>query len=170
VSHPVINLNPPPIDGAQYRNVLGHFLTGVTIITAIDPESGAPVGMAASSFTSVSLDPALVLFCAGNSSSSWPKIRAAGAYCVNILGAEQETLSRQFSSPGDKFAGVGWRKEITGAPVFNEALAWIDCTIHEVVDAGDHCVVIGAVHALGSRDHGGPLGYYRGGYGNFGQN
>lgn len=89
---------------------------------------------------------------------------------MNILGAENETLSRQFSRPGDKFAGVGWRKEVTGAPVFADALAWIDCTIHEIVEAGDHAVVIGAVKALGSRDHGGPLGYYRGGYGNFGQN
>jgi 3-hydroxy-9,10-secoandrosta-1,3,5(10)-triene-9,17-dione monooxygenase reductase component len=170
VSQPSALPTPQPIDGAQYRHVLGHFLTGVTIITAIDPETGTPVGLAASSFTSVSMDPALVLFCAGNSSSSWPKIRAAGSYCVNILGAEQETLSRQFSRPGDKFAGVGWRTEATGAPVFTDALAWIDCTIHEVVEAGDHCVVIGAVQALGSRDHGGPLGYYRGGYGNFGQN
>jgi flavin reductase (DIM6/NTAB) family NADH-FMN oxidoreductase RutF len=59
---------------------------------------------------------------------------------------------------------------MTGAPVFNDALAWIDCTIHEIVEAGDHAVVIGAVAALGSRDQGGPLGYYRGGYGNFGQN
>jgi 3-hydroxy-9,10-secoandrosta-1,3,5(10)-triene-9,17-dione monooxygenase reductase component len=169
VSQPAANPNFPPIDGAQYRNVLGHFLTGVTIITAIDPETGEPVGLAASSFTSVSMNPALVLFCAGNGSSTWPKIRAAGTYCVNILGEEQETLSRQFSRPGDKFAGVGWRKEVTGAPVFNDALAWIDCTIHEVVNAGDHCVVIGAIAALGSRDHGGPLAYYRGGYGNFGQ-
>lgn len=170
VIQPAATPAPLLIDGAQYRHVLGHFLTGVTIITAIDPETGLPVGLAASSFTSVSMEPALVLFCAGISSSSWPKIRAAGSFCVNILGAEHETISRQFSRPGDKFAGVGWRAESTGAPVFSDALAWIDCTIHEVVKAGDHAVVIGSVCALGARDHGGPLGYYRGGYGNFGQN
>ena len=88
---------------------------------------------------------------------------------MNILGEEQETLSRQFARPGNKFEGVGWRTEITGSPVFTDALAWIDCTIREVVDAGDHVVVIGSVQALGARDHGGPLAYYRSGYGNFGQ-
>ena len=159
----------PVIDGAQFRHVLGHFLTGVTIITAIDPETDGPVGLAASSFTSVSLDPPLVLFCAGKNSSTWPRIQAAGSYCVNILGDDQEVLSRQFSGKGDKFAGVGWRKGQSGSPVLESALAWIDCTIDSEVDGGDHVIVVGRVQEMGARDHGGPLAYFRGGYGVFGQ-
>ena len=159
----------PVIDGAEFRHVLGHFLTGVTIITATDPDTNAPVGLAASSFTSVSLDPPLVLFCAGKSSSTWPRIQAAGSYCVNILGDDQEVLSRQFSGKGDKFAGVGWRKGASGSPVLEASLAWIDCVIDSEVDAGDHVIVVGRVQELGAKDHGGPLGYFRGGYGLFGQ-
>ena len=158
----------PSIDDAEYRHVLGHFLTGVTIITAIDPATGSPVGLAASSFTSVSMDPPLVLFCPGKSSSSWPKIQAAGHYCVNVLGADSETLSRTFSSKvADKFEGVSWHAGPSGSPILGEALAWIDCSMHAEVDAGDHIVALGRVLALGANDVGAPLGYYRGGYGRF---
>jgi len=156
----------PDIDGDQFRHVLGHFLTGVTIITSIDPDTGGPVGLAASSFTSVSMDPPLVLFCAGKSSSTWPRISASGRYCVNILGHDHEHLSRQFSSKGDKFAGVAWHRGTSGSPVFDDALAWIDCVMHQEVDGGDHVIAIGRVVELGDRGHGGPLAYYRGGYGN----
>ena len=159
----------PVIDGAQFRHVLGHFLTGVTIITATDATSGEPVGMAASSFTSVSLDPPLVLFCAGKNSSTWPRIQAAGNYCVNILGDDQEVLSRQFAGKGDKFSGVGWRKGPSGSPVIESALAWIDCRIESEVDAGDHVLVVGRVLDMGAKDNGGPLAYFRGGYGIFGR-
>ena len=156
------------IDAAAYRHVMGHFPTGVTIITAVDPDDGSPVGLAASSFTSVSMDPPLVLFCAGNHSSSWPRIQRAGSYCVNIVGADHEWISRQFSSKvPDKFANVGWRTESSGAPVLNDAHAWIDCVIHEEVAAGDHVLVVGRVVALGAAEDGGPLAYYRGAYGQF---
>lgn len=160
-----MNDSNPVVDGQKFRHVLGHFLTGVTIITSVDVETGEPVGLAASSFTSVSMDPPLVLFCAAKSSSTWPKIAASGRYCVNILASDHEHLSRQFSSKGDKFAGVAWRTDATGAPVFDDALAWIDCTIHSEFDGGDHVIVVGRVMALGDRGHGGPLAYYRGGYG-----
>ena len=155
------------IDGALYRQVLGHFLTGVTVISAIDPDSDEPVGMAASSFTSVSMDPAFVLFCAATSSSTWPRIQAAGAYCVNVLASDQERVSRQFSSKGDKYANVSWHVGASGSPVFDDALAWIDCKIHAIHEAGDHVIVVGAVVGLGSSDAEGPLAYYRGGYGAF---
>jgi 3-hydroxy-9,10-secoandrosta-1,3,5(10)-triene-9,17-dione monooxygenase reductase component len=158
----------PAIDSGEYRHVMGHFLTGVTIITAIDPETNNPVGLAASSFTSVSMDPALVLFCAGKSSSSWAKIQAAGNYCVNILAASDEALCRTFASKSaDKFEGVGWERGPSGSPILDASLAWIDCSMHEEVDAGDHIVAIGRVLALGARDTTGPLAYYRGGYGRF---
>jgi flavin reductase (DIM6/NTAB) family NADH-FMN oxidoreductase RutF len=158
----------PEIASADFRHVLGHFLTGVTIITATDPDTGEPVGLAASSFTSVSMDPPLVLFCAGKTSSSWARIHEAGVFCVNVLGEEQESVSRAFSTRGvDKFAGVAWTKGVSGSPVLTDALAWMDCSMHNEVDAGDHIVAIGRILALGARDHGGPLGYFRGGYGRF---
>lgn len=155
------------IDPAHFRSVLGHFLTGVTIITAMDPDTAAPVGLAASSFTSVSLDPPLVLFCAGTSSSTWPRIKAAASYCVNILGEDQEPLSRQFSGKGDKFAGVGWRAGRSGSPIIESALAWIDCVVHDEITAGDHVIVLGRVLDLDAKDRGEPLAYYRGGYGSY---
>ncbi len=156
----------PVIDGPLYRQVLGHFLTGVTVITAVS--GGEPVGMAASSFTSLSMDPPLVLFCAGIASSSWPRIQQAGHYCVNVLGSTQEHVSRQFASKADdKFQGVGWRTERSGAPVLTDALAWIDCRIENEFDGGDHVIVVGRVLALGNQDSDGPLAYFRGGYGNF---
>jgi 3-hydroxy-9,10-secoandrosta-1,3,5(10)-triene-9,17-dione monooxygenase reductase component len=159
----------PEIASAEYRHVLGHFLTGVTIITAIDPASKLPVGLAASSFTSVSLDPPLVLFCAGNTSSTWPKIKAAGSFCVNVLGDDGEAISRTFGSRvDDKFAGLGWTAGPSGSPMLNDALATMDCTIDNEVDAGDHVIVVGRILALAAKDSGGPLAYFRGGYGRFG--
>ena len=158
---------PSAVDPAHFRHVLGHFLTGVTIITAMDPDAAAPVGLAASSFTSVSLDPPLVLFCAGTTSSTWPRIQAAKSYCVNILGEDQETLSRQFSGKGDKFSGVGWRAGRSGSPIIESALAWIDCVVHEEITAGDHVIVLGRVLDMDTKDSDGPLAYYRGGYGSY---
>ena len=161
-------MSHPEIDSTAYRHVMGHFPTGVTIITAIDPADESPVGLAASSFTSVSMDPPLVLFCAGNFSSSWPRIQRAGHFCVNIVGADHEWISRQFSSKvADKFANVEWRPEVSGAPVLNDAHAWIDCQVHEEIAAGDHVIVVGRVLALGAAEAGGPLAYYRGAYGQF---
>ena len=153
-------------DSAKFRQVLGHFPTGVTVVTA--DADGDRVGMAVGSFTSLSLDPPLVLFCPAKTSSSWPKIEQAGAFCVNVLAEDQEHVCRVFASKEpDKFATIGHRTEVTGAPVIDGVLAWIDCTIDQVVDAGDHYVVIGKVEALDSVDHGGPLVFFRGGYGRF---
>jgi 3-hydroxy-9,10-secoandrosta-1,3,5(10)-triene-9,17-dione monooxygenase reductase component len=157
------------VDGARFRQVLGHFPTGVTVITAIT-ESG-PVGLAVGSFFSVSLDPPLVAFCAGRSSTSYPKIAEAGHYCVNVLADEQEDICRVFAAKGDdKFATIGWRPSpATGAPVINDVLAWIDCEIHAVHEAGDHYIVIGRVHELEVGHQGGPLVFFRGGYGRYSQ-
>src|SRR5690606_17973612 len=122
-------------DSAKYRQVLGHFPTGVTVITADD--DGSPAGMAVGSFSSVSLEPPLVAFFAGKSSSSWPRIEAAGAFCVNILGEDQEETCRRFASKEpDKFTGLGWSPAGSGAPLLDGVLAWIDCDIESVTDAG----------------------------------
>jgi 3-hydroxy-9,10-secoandrosta-1,3,5(10)-triene-9,17-dione monooxygenase reductase component len=157
------------VDGARFRQVLGHFPTGVTVITAIT-ESG-PVGLAVGSFFSVSLDPPLVAFCAGKSSTSYPKIAEVGHYCVNVLADEQEDICRVFASKAEnKFSTIGWRPSpVTGAPVINDVLAWIDCDIHAVHEAGDHYIVLGRVHELEVGHEGGPLVFFRGGYGRYTQ-
>jgi 3-hydroxy-9,10-secoandrosta-1,3,5(10)-triene-9,17-dione monooxygenase reductase component len=163
--HPIAESPAEPIDTALYRLVMGSFLTGVTVITAVD--DGTPVGLAASSFTSVSMHPPLVLFCAGSHSSSWPRIQRSGTFGVNILADEQQHVSKQMSSKvPDKFADVPWRTEVSGSPILDEALAWIDCSIESEHVAGDHIIVVGRVLALGARD-GAPLAYFRGHYGKY---
>lgn len=155
------------IDPALFRQVLGHFATGVTVITAA-PDSG-PVGLAVGSFASVSLDPPLVGFFPDKGSSSWPKIEATGAFCVNVLGEDQEHVCRRFASKDpDKFTGLGWAPAGSGSPLLEGVLAWIDCDIESVTDAGDHFFVLGRVRELAVGHDGGPLLFFRGGYGRFG--
>jgi flavin reductase (DIM6/NTAB) family NADH-FMN oxidoreductase RutF len=157
---------PLPFDSAKYRQVLGHFPTGVTVITAA-PDSG-PVGMAVGSFCSVSLDPPLVAFFPANTSSSWPGIEAAGSFCVNILAEDQEGVCRRFASKDDdKFLGMGWKPAGSGAPLLDGVLAWIDCDIESVTEAGDHVCVLGRVRDLDVAHDGAPLLFFRGGYGRF---
>jgi flavin reductase (DIM6/NTAB) family NADH-FMN oxidoreductase RutF len=151
-------------DAAKFRQVLGHFPTGVTIITAM--EDGQPVGFAVGSFASLSLEPAQVLFCAGKSSTSWPKIQAAGTFCVNVLADDQEDVSRVFASKApDKFQEIGWKRSGNGSPIINGVLAYIDCRLGDVVEAGDHYIVVGLVDDLDVMHEGGPLIFFRGGYG-----
>jgi flavin reductase (DIM6/NTAB) family NADH-FMN oxidoreductase RutF len=153
---------PPTIEAAHFRGVLGHYATGVTIITALD--DGKPYGLAANSFTSVSLDPPLVSFCAAHSSTTWPHIQAAGHFCVNLLGEDQEDLCRLFAVSGaDKFAEIGYKRAATGAPVID----FLDCTIEAEHTAGDHVIVVGRVHDLNVAHEGRPLLFFRGGYGRF---
>jgi len=155
-------------DGARFRQVLGHFATGVTVVTSID--EGGPVGLAVNSFTSVSLDPPLVALCVNKTSTTWPRVRAIGHFTVNILGADQEAVSRTFASTtGDRFHGIGWRPSPSGSPVLDGALAWIDATVEAEHDAGDHVLVIGRVTGLDISREAAPLVFYRGGYGRFEQ-
>ena len=153
-------------DTAKFRQVLGHFTTGVTVVTATAPSG--PVGLAVGSFASVSLDPALVAFFPDRGSSSWPHIEAAGSFCVNILAEDQEVVCRRFATKGDdKFVGLGWRPAASGAPLLDGVLAWIDCDIDSVTDAGDHFCVMGRVRDLAVAHDGAPLLFFRGGYGRF---
>lgn len=158
----------PAIDTARFRQVLGHFPTGVTVVTATGSD-GRPAGLAVGSFFSVSLDPPLVAFCASKSSSSYPKIETVGHFAVNVLAEDQEELCRAFAaSEGDKFSGVGHRPSPgTGSPILADVLAWIDCEIEAVHEAGDHWIVVGRVHDLEVVHEGGPLIFFRGGYGRF---
>ncbi len=156
----------PGIDAATFRTVLGHFCTGLTVITAVD--LGEPVGLTCQSFASVSLDPPLVLFVAARGSYSWPRIRNAGSYCANVLSDRQEHMARAFAVKGaDKFAGVGWRPGPTGLPLLDGCLAFVECEVEAVHKAGDHDIVVGRVLDLGVADEGNPLLFYRGGYGRF---
>jgi len=158
------NSKSTPFDSAKYRQVLGHFPTGVTVITAMTDDG--PAGMAIGSFTSVSLDPTLVLFSASKTSASWAKLREAGKFCVNILADDQEDISRVFGSKADdKFSEIGWKRSANGAPLLNGVLAYIDCDLHSVLDGGDHDIILGAVTDLDVKHEGGALVFFRGGYG-----
>jgi flavin reductase (DIM6/NTAB) family NADH-FMN oxidoreductase RutF len=153
-------------DVATYRTVLGHFATGVTLVTAMDGDE--PVGMACNSFTSVSLDPPLVLFCAAKSSSTWPRMQPARAFAVNILEEDDEEVCRLFATRGaDRFSQLQWTGYRTGSPVMRDALAFVDCVTDAEYDAGDHTIVVGRVVQLGYAPEGKPLLFYRGGYGRF---
>ncbi|MFJ4784435.1 flavin reductase family protein [Streptomyces sp. NPDC088794] len=144
-----------PLDATEFRRVLGHFATGVTVITATatDTETG-PAGFACQSFSSLSLDPPLIAFMVGRTSTTWPRIARAGAFCVNVLGAGQGELCRGFAVRGaDKFAGVAYdASPISGSPRLAGTVAWIDCAIHAVHTGGDHLIVVGRVEALGTGD------------------
>ncbi|MFI6766556.1 flavin reductase family protein [Streptomyces sp. NPDC050355] len=159
-----------PLDAAEFRSVLGHFASGVTVVTA--PSEPGPAGFACQSFASLSLDPPLVTFMVARTSTTWPRIARAGVFCVNILGAGQGELCRAFAVSGaDKFAGVPYGPApATGSPRLTGVPAWIDCTIHAVHTGGDHLIVVGRVEALGT-DPGaaeaGPLLFHRGGFGHF---
>ncbi|POX46998.1 NADPH-flavin oxidoreductase [Streptomyces sp. Ru71] len=153
-----------PVDPAQFRRVLGTFATGVTVITAAGPD-GSPAGFACQSFCSLSLDPPLVAFMVGRTSTTWPRIARAGAFCVNVLAEEQGELCQAFAVSGaDKFAGVEHdAAPVSGSPRLDGVVAWIDCAVHAVHTGGDHLVVVGRVHALGAGEPGArPLLFHRG--------
>jgi 3-hydroxy-9,10-secoandrosta-1,3,5(10)-triene-9,17-dione monooxygenase reductase component len=147
----------------HFRNVLGAFATGVTVVTSMS--DGEPVGMTAQSFSSVSLNPPLVLFCPTKTSRAWPMIHRSGHFCVNLLAEGQQDLSNTMARSGaDKFAGVAWTPSKTGAPLLDGALGYVDCTIFAVHEAGDHYVVIGRVEDLDVTDQENPLLFYKGSY------
>ena len=155
------------IDPTQYRQVLGQYPTGVCVVTSTGGD-GSPAGMVVGSFTSVSLDPPLIGFFPDRGSSSWPKVAASGRFCVNILSAEQEGICRTLSSKNpDKFASIGYQQSPLGSPIINGVVAWIDCELHSVGDAGDHFIVLGTVKHLEVAEPGLPLLFFQGGYGRF---
>lgn len=153
------------MEAGEFRTILGHFASGVTLVTGM--HDGRPAGFTCQSFFSLSLDPPLVAFAPGQASTSWPRASSTGSICVNILSDGQEALARTFSQTGaDKFAGVGWTPAGNGAPRLHGALAWLDCTVEDVHEAGDHWLVTARVVEMG-RAPGQPLLFYRGGFGGF---
>lgn len=156
------------IDESEFRRVVGHFATGVAVVTSCR-DDGSPCGLTASAVASLSLDPTLVLVCIDRASESHRWIETAGVYALNVLeGSRGETLARRFATGGaeDKFRGTAWRTERTGSPVLEDALAWLDCRVDSAVAAGDHTIFVGEVLSGDARE-GTPLLYYRGGYGRF---
>lgn len=155
---------PGPVPSAVLREVLGHFVTGIVVITSNGPDG--PLGFTCQSFASLSLDPPLITFAPARTSTSWPRIRRIGTFCVNVLAAGHEQLSVGFArSGGDKFVGVPWQPAPSGAPVLTGVSAWIDCTLWNEYDGGDHTMAVGRVQHLGAEPDRLPLLYYRGHYG-----
>jgi flavin reductase (DIM6/NTAB) family NADH-FMN oxidoreductase RutF len=147
----------------EFRAALRSFAAGVTVVTTRDPE-GRPSGLTASSFTSVSLDPPLVLVCVDHAATAYPDFRAHGWFAVNVLRREQEGLSRRFAtSGGDKFQGVACHDGSAGLPLLDDALATLECRIVEAHDAGDHTIFVGRVEAT-EVTSGRPLVYFHGAY------
>jgi 3-hydroxy-9,10-secoandrosta-1,3,5(10)-triene-9,17-dione monooxygenase reductase component len=147
------------VDSTALRDVMGRFATGVTVVTARD--GGGPVGFTCQSFVSLSLEPPLVALAPAKTSTSWPRIRRAGSFCVNVLSDRQAAVGRAFArSGGDKFTGVDWDPGVTGAPVLRSTLAWVECRLEAIHEAGDHELVVGRVLALHAGE-GTPLLFYR---------
>jgi flavin reductase (DIM6/NTAB) family NADH-FMN oxidoreductase RutF len=151
------------IDRDLFRAVLGRFASGITVITTRDAD-GTPHGMTVSAFSSLSLDPPLVLVCIANEATMAPLMARTHSFAVNILSAGQEAVSRRFAGKfDDRFAGIGYHDGELGDPVLEDVLAWMQCRIVARHDAGDHVIVVGQVEQAGATD-GKPLLYYRGGY------
>ena len=156
-------MNRPDLDPAEFRQLLGRFTTGVTVITMHLPD-GRPAGMTANSLTSVSLRPPLVSVCIDHAAELYAPLLAAPGFVINILEASQEALSRRFAAKHmDRFDGVGYHTSPAGHPVLDGVLAWIECAPHATFPGGDHTLVVGHVLNGGTTDAA-PLVYFRGGY------
>lgn len=160
-----MSLTCSAIEPVRFREALGHYASGITVITS--QVDGEPIGFTCQSFYSVSMTPPLVSFSVKSSSFSYPKIRRAGRFAVNILSGEQAELSNQFARQGaDKWHGVGWQESPLGNPIIADSLHWLDCEIHAEHAAGDHLIVIGEVKALNLEEvrAAQPLLYFKGRY------
>jgi flavin reductase (DIM6/NTAB) family NADH-FMN oxidoreductase RutF len=151
-------------DPEHFRHVLSHVPTSVVVVTGIAPTG--PAGMAVGSFTSISLEPQLVGFYPANTSTSWPVIREAGRFCVNVLAQGQNELAARFARRGgDKFAGLNTQPAPhSGAPILDGIVAWIDCELEREIQLGDHSLVVGAVRGLGVTESDHPMVFSRGAY------
>ena len=153
-------------DVEEFKHVVSHFATGVVIVTG--NENGGLVGFAAQSFVSLSIEPPLILFCPQKTSTSWPRIRQLGSFCINVLSEEQGSISDAFAVAG-KVPEIEWHADSeTGTPHLEGVIATIDCVLDKEHDAGDHMIVVGRVVNLkDERSDLGPLLYFQGSYGHF---
>lgn len=155
------------IDPGLFRETLGHYPTGVAVVTAV-AEDGGPIGMVVGTFSSVSLDPPLIAFYPMSNSNSFAQLRTATTFCINVLASDQEPLCRQLATRGaGKFDGVDWRPGPLGSPILSGAVSWIECTFEDIREAGDHYIVLGRVHEFAVERSTLPLLFFQGGYGRF---
>jgi flavin reductase (DIM6/NTAB) family NADH-FMN oxidoreductase RutF len=154
-------------DARALRDTMGQFCTGVVIATGC--LNGEPAGFAAQSFVSLSLDPPLVALCPGKASTSWPKIRDSGSFCINVLSSDQKHICDVFAQSGiDKFAKFAWKPGVTGSPLLEGVLAHVECDLETEHEAGDHTIAVGRIRSIDVlRDEAPPLLFFRGTYGNF---
>lgn len=160
-----MSLSSTAIEPLSFREALGHYASGITVITSLIDDN--PIGFTCQSFYSVSMNPPLVSFSVMSSSASYPGIRSAGRFAVNILSGEQVGVSNQFARKGtDKWQGVDWQVSPLGNPVIAGSLHWLDCEIHAEHAAGDHLIVVGEVKALNVHNAAAtqPLLYFKGQY------
>ena len=155
------------IESEDFRKVLGKYPTGVTLVSSKDDQG--PFAMVIGSFGSVSLDPPLVQFMPAKESETWSRIKKTGRYCVNVLGEQQLDLSNSFfNKDKDPFEAIHWSESTLGSPIIEGCVAWIDCLIGDVHEAGDHYIVIGEVQGIGATEKDeGPLLFLGGAYGSF---
>jgi flavin reductase (DIM6/NTAB) family NADH-FMN oxidoreductase RutF len=150
-------------DRNELRRVMGHFATGITVVTTHGPD-GKRYGLTMNAVCSLSLTPPLMLICVDKRAESHPAFQPARGFVVNMLDESQEEVSRRFAvSGGEKFTGLACRDGVTGAPILEDALAWVECRVIEVHEGGDHTIYIGEVEDAGART-GDPILYYRGKY------
>ena len=151
------------IEKSELRRVMGHFATGVTVITTRD-ESGRPFGLTANAVTSVSLTPPLILVCVDKKADTYPHFDRSKVFTVNILSDDQEGVSRRFATSGiEKFEGIGYHRTETGCAILDDAVGYMDCRIIDSYDAGDHTIYLGEVLSADANDVP-PLLFFRGGY------
>ena len=149
-----------PIDKDAFRRVLSNFAAGVTVVTTLDRDR-QPHGLTATAFTSVSLDPPLVLVCIDKKAETYPHFGSAGVFAVNFLGADQRDVSQHFAKHGgDKFSGLAWRRGVLGAPILDGSVGHVECRIANGFDGGDHTIYVGEIEAADASD-GAPLLYFR---------
>ena len=155
------------VDGTTFRSVLGRYPTGVTLVSATDHDG--PFAMVIGSFGSVSLNPPLVQFLPGKESETWKRISSTGNYCVNVLGEDQLDVSNSFfNKEVDPFDAIDWVSGPTGSPIITGCVAWIDCSIQDTHEAGDHYIVVGTVEGMGmGKSEAQPLLFLGGAYGSF---
>ncbi|WP_426517452.1 flavin reductase [Diaminobutyricibacter sp. McL0618] len=155
------------IDPALFRETLGHYPTGVAVVTAVAGD-GHPAGMVVGTFSSVSMNPPLIAFYPMSNSRSFAVLRTAKTFCINVLASDQEALCRQMATGGEhKFDGVSWRPGPLGSPILDGVVSWIECTFEDIREAGDHFIVLGGVQELAVERSTLPLLFFQGGYGRF---
>lgn len=151
------------IDPRALRSAFGAFPTGVTVVTTHDAAS-QPIGFTANSFTSVSIDPPLLLVCLARTSRNFGTFTQAKRFAINVLSEGQTDISNTFARPvEDRFANLSWRRGPFGSPLIDDTAAWFDCATHDVLDGGDHVILVGRIEAFAGSDAN-SLGYSRGGY------